>query len=366
MLQSIDTRALKRANPIVPVIRRYGIDLRPSGSVLVGRCPFHSDGGRPNLTVYAAADAADDGYYCFRCSAGGDVIRFVSEMESLRFPEACARLAGASVYVSRANQVQRPVSRRPWKDSPRQRTATELACLSAAVELYQNRLRHDARALDYLRRRGVATAVIERCRLGYASGEELVPYLRWRRLSLGAAMRAGLIRYRGKETLAKRIVVPETRGGQPVWLIGRLIDDGNGLDGNEAAPRYLGLAGRKPLLGWDMVVRESAVFLTEGPFDWLTLLGWDLPALALVGTNVRPAVVQALTRFDRLYLALDNDEAGRAAAGQLAEAFGERAVSVRLPGVKDVAELGQQPNGRAQFLSAVGSAVGSWPLMAAA
>ena len=87
---------------------------------------------------------------------------------------------------------------------------------------------------------------------------------------------------------------------------------------------------------------------------WLTLLRWGLPALALAGTNARPSVVRALTRFERVYLALDNDQAGRDAAQRLAETLGHRASMVTLPnGVKDVAELGQQPGGRARFLAAV-------------
>lgn len=49
----IDTEAVRRQHPLVNVVAGYGIDLRRSGSALVGRCPFHADGGRPNLTVYS-------------------------------------------------------------------------------------------------------------------------------------------------------------------------------------------------------------------------------------------------------------------------------------------------------------------------
>jgi DNA primase len=50
----VDTAALKSAHPIADVVARYGVDLRPCGRTLVGRCPFHADQGRPNLTVYPA------------------------------------------------------------------------------------------------------------------------------------------------------------------------------------------------------------------------------------------------------------------------------------------------------------------------
>ena len=49
----IDVAALKRGHPVVEVVTGYGIELRPVGRALVGRCPLHDDGGRPNLHVCA-------------------------------------------------------------------------------------------------------------------------------------------------------------------------------------------------------------------------------------------------------------------------------------------------------------------------
>jgi DNA primase len=216
----------------------------------------------------------------------------------------------------------------------------ERACLAAAVELYQNRLLGDCTALTYVAGRGIDQATMEQCRLGYASGDELAPYLRWRRLPAQAAMRVGLLGHGGRETMAGRVVVPEVRGGQPIWMVGRAVDPFT--DG----PKYLGLSGRKPLLGWDSARGSRIVVVVEGPYDWLTLRSWDLPALALVGTHVRPAALHALTHFERIYLALDNDAAGCAAAGAINAALGNRAVSIQLSGVKDVADLAVLPDGR--------------------
>lgn len=50
--QRVDTEALKRGHPIADLVSRYGIELRPSGRTLIARCPFHDDGGRPNLCIY--------------------------------------------------------------------------------------------------------------------------------------------------------------------------------------------------------------------------------------------------------------------------------------------------------------------------
>ena len=53
----------------------------------------------------------------------------------------------------------------------------------------------------------------------------------------------------------------------------------------------------------------------------------------------------------RVFLAFDQDDAGREAAGRLAALLGRRAAAVTLPqGVGDVGELAALPHGRALFL----------------
>lgn len=339
----IDTDEVKRDHPIAEVVARYGIDLRPVGRALVGRCPFHPDGGRPNLHVYET----NASWYCYRCGVGGDVISFVMRLERLGFRDAVARLTVGS--IGETTSPSRPLRRPP----PRRRTSAsqgegERACLAAATELYHNRLLTDPSAMRYVEERGLDRATLERCRVGYASGNELIAYLRWRRLPIQAAIRAGLVGRDGQEFLAERVVVPEIRQGQPIWLVGRALDSARD------APKYLGLPGRKPLLGWEMVADRSHAILVEGVFDWLTLVQWGFPALALVGTRVRPEVLRALdSRFGRLYLALDADPAGHEATDEIVRTLGTRAVPLAMPsGAKDVADLAPALDGRVRFVRA--------------
>lgn len=341
----IDTSALKRAHPIADVVGSYGIELRPIGRSLVGRCPFHDDRGRPNLTVYPATAS----YYCYRCAEGGDTITFVARMESVGFREAVARL-GAPTPAPRRHQALAP-QRLPAR---RCRPAAdwggaERACAAAAVELYHNALLGTPEALTYVEGRGIDRTTIVASRLGYVTGGELPAYLAWRRLPAGAALRIGLLGPEGVEPFAGRVVVPEIRGGQPIWLVGR------GIGAETMNPKYLGLPGAKPLLGWETAAGSPTAVVVEGAFDWLTLRMWGLPALALVGTRVRPEVLHALaTRFQRLYLALDADEAGQTAMAAFQEAMGVRAVPVRLPpGVKDVADLAPLPGAQETFAGAL-------------
>jgi hypothetical protein len=152
-------------------------------------------------------------------------------------------------------------------------------------------------------------------------------------------------------------VVPEQRQGWPVWLIGRQLDAHAPVSNQDR--KYLGLPGRKPLLGWEEAVAAgpSRVTVVEGPLDWLALRAWGVPALGLCGSFVRPVVLEGLRRFDRVYLALDADDGGDRGSHVLLAALGERAVRVRLPqGCKDVAELAPRPDGAAVFAVALLSA----------
>ena len=336
---------LKRAHPLPAVVAGYGVALRPGGWVLLGCCPFHDD-NEPSLLV----DPRDDHFHCFGCRAHGDVLDFVQRMEGIDFRRAVELLAGApprpattTCGATGRNSVSPGARRRslPWETAER-------AAVAAAVALYHHQLLTAPCARAYVAQRGLTRDTIVRYRLGYAVGDTLQPELRRQGLSVAAARRVGLLDRDGHERLAGRLVVPELRNRQPIWLIGRTIAP------DAAGRRYLGLSGPKPLLGWEDTAGATVVFLTEGPFDWLLLRQWDYPALALVGTHVRPEVLRSLDRFQTVTLVLDNDEAGQAAAGDLAKALGPSTQQVSLPiGVKDVAELARCPNGQAIFAGIV-------------
>ena len=166
--------------------------------------------------------------------------------------------------------------------------ADEQAVLDATVELYANRLQADDAALAYMARRGFPRELLERERVGYAAGDELARYLAWRRLPLAAARRTGLLRANGREYLAGRIVFAETRAGHAIWLIGRILE-GQSDKPAPAGPRYLGLPGRKPLLGWDAANRDlRGVCLVEGPTDLLALRHLGVPHWPFAGRTSRP------------------------------------------------------------------------------
>ena len=348
MLSRSDLAAVKRAHPLPTVVAGYGVALQQHGLLLLGCCPFHDD-HEPSLLV----DPRDNHFHCFGCRAHGDVFDFIQRMERIDFRHALTLLARAPSTPARVTTgavARTVVSHRsrqhalPWGSAERD-------CVETAAALYHQQLLATPNAFGYVVRRGLVQDTVERYRLGYAVGDTLVAALRRHRFSVTAAMYVGLLDRSGHERLAGRVIVPELRNGQAIWLIGRAIAP-------DARRRYLALSGPKPLLGWHAATGSAEVFLTEGPFDWLVLRQWGYPALALVGTHVRSELLRSLERFAHIALVLDNDQAGQAATLELQQVLSPRADHIALPtGVKDVAELALQRGGQAAFARAVQQAL---------
>lgn len=339
-----DVDVLRRDHPIADVVEGYGIELRPGGRSLVGRCPFHADGGRPNLRVYPETDS----YYCFRCAVGGDTIDFVRRRENVGFNEACQRLSGIE-----AGRRPAPAAAPTPRSRPRRWEALNLeeqVVMNTACALYQHALQQEPRALVYLRARNIPDWVIRQCALGYADGHSLEAYLRGRS-GLRIAQDLGLLRPPSRsnrsvhlrEFLAGRIVVPELRGGQCIWFIGR------SLDAQHARLKYLALDGERPVLGFERAAGLREAFLCEGVFDYLTAVSWKLPAFSPCGTHLPAERLGFLARARAVYGALDADDAGRSAAQRFAEQLGDRFKPLSLPEGCDLNDLSRRPEGQGEF-----------------
>lgn len=325
----VDVSALRQANAIDDVIARAGVALRPMGRRLVGRCPLHPD-RHPSLVIYPDSQS----YFCFGCSAGGDVIDFVGRLHGVGFKEAAALLGAPAGGRGGLSGHHPPVPRVGGRCTD-DRTGAEAEVIYAAATFYHHALWRSRTALAYLAARGVDRTTARICGLGFGA-QGLVDELRHRGLSLEVAQHVGLLTG-ARESMRCRIVIPELKERRATWLTGRALGSGG--------PRYLSLRLPAPLLGLERV-RGDEVLVTEGPFDWLTAVQWGLPAVGLLGTHVSHPTAQALRGFRRVYLALDADAAGRRATAELASLLGRRAVVVELPrGANDLNELARLPAG---------------------
>ena len=325
---------IRVANPIEIVAARYTA-LRKQGRDWVGRCPLHED-HTPSFTV----SPRNQRWFCFGCNTGGDVFRFVQLVEDVTFKEAIARLESpVAVPVRFAPPVEPPV---------KVLTEDEVQLLTEITEIYHSALLAEREPLGYLARRQITPAMIERHRLGYARPGNLLKHFptatdRARLITLH------LLNDEGREAFRHRVMMPERRAGQTIYVVGRATCPAQ-------RAKYLGLFDvPKPLYGAARLTRREPVILCEGPMDYLTLDDWGYPTVALLGSYLKQNQVAELSNVPSILIATDSDRPGREAAARIAAQLGPRAhILPSLPGgAKDVNELAQQPGGRSQFAELV-------------
>jgi DNA primase len=123
------------------------VKLTRRGREYAGLCPFHHE---KTPSFYVVEDKSF--FHCFGCGAHGDAIGFVMRADNLDFIEAVEKLAGeAGLAVPQSTPQERERARR-------QKTLFE--ALAAAAAFYEDRLwaPAGARAVDYLRGRGLGDA----------------------------------------------------------------------------------------------------------------------------------------------------------------------------------------------------------------
>ena len=154
-----DIALVREKTPIEDVIGEY-VQLRNAGGGnLKGLCPFH-DEKSPSFNVTPSRAL----YHCFGCGAGGDVFRFVQNVEHLDFTEAVERLAG------RANIALRYAEGSSAPNRQHGQRSRLIAANAAAAAFYSEQLRtpEAVTAREFLAGRGFDEAVAVRFGCGYA------------------------------------------------------------------------------------------------------------------------------------------------------------------------------------------------------
>ena len=319
-----DIAAVRERSAIADVVGEY-LQLRPAGGgSLKGLCPFH-DEKTPSFNVTPGKEL----YYCFSCTAGGDVIKFVQEIEHLSFAEAIERLAaraGVELRYEQGGYVpgQETSQRRRLIDAHR-----------AAVDFYSERIRGDSAsaARAFLAERGFELSDAERFGVGYspAAWDELTRHLRGRGFTDEELLKAGLARQ------GRRGLIDMFRG-RLMWpvrdLTGETIAFGaRKLDPDDDGPKYLNTPETAlfkkghVLYGADLAKREIAhrrqAVIVEGYTDVMACHLSGVPtAVATCGTSFGEDHVKVLRRLimdtngsdGEVIFTFDGDAAGQRAA----------------------------------------------------
>jgi DNA primase len=325
---------VREAADLVEVVGEH-VRLRKRGRTWEGLCPFHEE-KTPSFSV----DPDKGLYYCFGCHQGGDVFKFVMQLEHLSFPETVERLA-------RRFGVQLP-PRSPQARRRREEGERIKPLLEEAQRFFASRLDEaaGAAARAELERRGFAKDTWRSFGFGFAPDDWrcLLEHLT-RRHPEGVVVESGLaVRPEGGtppyDRFRNRLTFPIRSGdGALIAFGGRILGDDE--------PKYLNspespvFSKRSTLFCLDRARRsiasEGSVLVVEGYFDCLSLHRVGIEnAVATLGTALTLEHGRVLRRrlgADGLaLLCYDADDAGRraaaAGAGVLLEAGVEVAIVV--------------------------------------
>jgi len=158
-----DIQLVRERSAIDEVVGEY-LQLRNAGGgSLKGLCPFH-DEKTPSFNVTPARGL----WYCFSCSEGGDVIKFVQRIDNLNFAEAVERLAARAGIELRYEQGGHV----PGQEQSQRRRL--LQAHRAAADYYLERVSGaDAvTARAFLSERGFELADAAQFGVGYAPAKE--------------------------------------------------------------------------------------------------------------------------------------------------------------------------------------------------
>lgn len=339
---------IKRKTDIVGVVGSYVV-LKKMGRHHKGLCPFHSE-KTPSFMVNEEMGL----YKCFGCGAGGDVIKFLMEIEGIEFREALERLAEkAGVKL---------VSRRRDDNDER---AKMLEVMDLAARYYHWLLMEGnagAAAREYLKGRKINEKLMETFNLGFAmqSWEGVVNYLiKKKGYSEELLEKVGLVSRKSKEggvydKFRGRIMFPlQDAGGKVVGFTGRILpslakdDEPKYMNSPETALYHKS----RMLYGFfqaKKAIREKKrVVLVEGQMDCISSFASGVTeTVAVGGTALTEDQIELLARLaDKIYLSMDADEAGSVAikrSVELAEKRGMNIKVVQIEGGKDPDEIARK------------------------
>jgi DNA primase len=275
---------LKARVPMPELVGRH-VRLKRAGRNWVALCPFHND-STPSFTVF---EGDDPHYHCFGCGEHGDAIAFLTKTRNMRFEEAVSMLASeVGMEVPTASPEAAAVARK-------QQSIYDL--LEAAARDFQRRLRlpEGARALAYLRGRGLTDDTIYSWGLGWAGSGGTLDVLRKEGATDSELAEAGLARLdedsgRVSGFFFNRVIFPiRDRRGRIISFGGRILGDGQ--------PKYLNgpetsvFSKRRTLFGLDRA-REAGragteVMAVEGYMDVIVLhQAGFVGAVAPLGTSL--------------------------------------------------------------------------------
>ena len=327
---------LRSRSDIVQVVSGY-VGLKKSGRKYWGLCPFHGE-----KTASFSVDGEQQLYYCFGCKAGGDVIRFMMEIERCSFYEAVEILA---------DRAHVPLPEMENDADWEQRQTRRERLLSAnreAAKFYHEMLfsPEGAASLNYLRKRGLSDSIIRKFGLGAAPDQwsALTDHLIAAGYTTEELSSVGLTIVRPpKEPGGKQSAFDMFRNRAifPIIDMHKNVIAFGGRSLGKELPKYINTADTpvysksRNIYAANLLKQQrhlEHVVLTEGYMDVISLTQFGVEgACASLGTSLTEEQARLIRRFaPEVFLAYDGDSAGQKAILRGLEIFEKEGLPVRV------------------------------------
>jgi DNA primase len=316
---------VKQQADIVRVIGEY-VRLKKSGQNFTGLCPFHAEKS-PSFAVHPTKQI----YHCFGCGVGGDVFKFVMEMDKVAFPEAI-RVVAEKCGIA----IPRPKASSPEERKENQQRSLLVEMHREAQTFFVQQLGgtlEGKAARAYLEDRGMDKDAIARFGIGYApsGGDALLRFLK-SKYKEPLLIESGLVSRdqsgaRMYDRFRRRITFPIANESGKIVAFGcRALGDDQ--------PKYLN-SPETPIYSKSNVLyhldrakealrRADFAVLVEGYMDAIAVARAGISnVVASCGTSLAEPQIKLLSRFTkRVIVNYDPDTAGQLAT--------ERSISLLL------------------------------------
>ena len=330
---------LKSKNDIVEVIGKY-VQLEQRGDKFWGRCPFHHE-----KTGSFCVNQREQYYFCFGCKQTGDVIKFVSEIESIDFNDTVKLLA---------ERVKMPLPEvklddEKVKEKRRQRDRV-YDILKTTARFYVNNLRSEkgSKFVSYAYGRNLTTETITRFGIGASLDNDSLPkYL----LGLGYTKEemalSGACRLSGDrpyDAMAGRFVIPIIDAfNNVVAFTGRKLDESIKGGKYVNTSETLVITKGRTLFNVNNLKRLKneqgldGIVMVEGHMDVVSLTQAGIKnVVASMGTALTKDQARILKRYsEKIYICYDGDFAGQTATIRGLEILRDEGLDVKVVSMPD-------------------------------
>lgn len=282
------------------------------GSKGMALCPFHGE-----KTASMSFTDVENLFHCFGCKMGGDVFKYIQEINNLEFQDAVEFVADNYGFKLSYTSTGQNEDFKKYQSK-----------MNIIIDYFKETMESKVskKAVDYLNSRGFDSEDIKKYNVSFIDSdvEKFQKYCKKNEINNQDLKRLGFMSSNGNFLFKNRILFPILNiRTETVAFGGRALDD--------FGPKYLNSSesllykkNKNLYFTTDFVSsikKKGYVFLVEGYFDVLALnkLGYSNVA-SPSGTALTIQQLDILSRYTKkILLCFDNDEAGLAATERVLE-----------------------------------------------